>query len=326
MRTNIAIIRDHSGSMVHLASRAKEDYNSLVQTLKNASAGIGDSFLTVVECNNQEPTIRERSVPLYNVASLSYYVAGGSTPLYDSVDAAIKELSKYDGPDVANLLLVITDGEENYSRINPNKLKQNIIDLQNTDRWTFTFRVPRGYGKKLINGLGLHSGNIIEWDQNEADLDRSTRDTVTGTQSYFAARSLGKTSVHTFYANPADVTGLEHKLDDVSGKYKRYNIDPYQDGISIKDFCIEKIGKYEVGRVHYSLNKTEKVQQNKDIVIRDTGNGAIYAGKNARTLLGLPTVGEIKLAPGNLGKYEVFVRSTSNNRKLFANNGVLVKS
>lgn len=323
MRTNIAVVRDHSGSMGHLRNKAIEDYNSLLQTLKDSS--VGDSYLTVVEAGG-DVRLKEVNQPLRGVFNIGYYNASGGTPLYDAVNRAINELSRFDGPDVANLLLVITDGEENTSQIGPSSLRQIIVDLQNTDRWTFTFRVPKGYGKRLIDQLGLHSGNINEWAQTEADLGRSTRDTQVATQSYFTARSAGKTSVNTFYASPADVSGIEAKLDDVSNKYKRYTIDPYQDGISIKDFCVEKVGKYELGRVHYSLNKPEKVQPNKDIVIRDTVSGSVYAGKNARTLLGLPTTGDIKLAPGNMGKYEVFVRSTSNNRKLYANSGVLVKS
>lgn len=324
MRTNIAIVRDHSGSMASLRHQALKDYNTLLDTLKLAS--VGESFLTVVEVDGVAK-VRERNVPLNNAFSLSLYHTGSNTPLYDAVYQAINELSIHDGPGVANLILVITDGEENASRlVNAASLKQRIVGLQSTDRWTFTFRVPKGYGRTLLTQLGLHSGNLIEWEQNEADLDRSTRDTVQATQSYFAARSLGKTSSNTFYANPADVKNLEATLTDVSNKYTRHTIDPYQDGISIQDFCIQKVGKYELGRVYYSLNKTEKVQQNKDIIIRDTNNGAMYGGKEARDLLGLPSTGEIKLAPGNLGKYEVFVRSTSNNRKLYAYNGVLVRN
>jgi len=72
--------------------------------------------------------------------------------------------------------------------------------------------------------------------------------------------------------------------------------------------------------------KTEKVQPNKDLIIRDTNNGSMFGGNNARNLLGLPTVGEIRLAPGNMGNYEVYVRSTSNNRKLYANSNVLVRA
>jgi hypothetical protein len=323
MRTNIAIIRDHSGSMGHLASPALRDYNSILRTLKESS--VGDSFLTVVECKGSA-ILKERNLPLHATIGLSTYHTSDNTPLYDSINMAINELSTHDGDGVANLLMVITDGEENASReINAGRLKQKITDLQATDRWTFTFRVPRGYGTKIIFELGLHSGNVITWEQNEESLNESSKATAFATQSYFATRATGKTSVNTFYANPADVSGINTKLDDLSKKYDRYTITPHQDGISIKDFCTEKTGKYELGRVYYSLNKAEKVQPNKDIIIRNTATDEMYGGHNARTLLSLPTVGDIRLAPGNMGKYEVYVRSTSNNRKLYAYNNVLVR-
>lgn len=324
MRTNIAIVRDHSGSMGPLRMAALKDYNSLVSELKESSRGVGTSYLSVVECNGAAIQ-REYNVALEDVLPIANYYVQGNTPLYDSVVKAIDSLSPYDGAGVANLVLVITDGEENASKINAAHLRQRIVALQNTDRWTFTFRVPKGYGNKLIAALGLHAGNVIEWEQTEQALEQSSYATTRATKSYFRARSTGKTSVNTFYANPADVSNLG-VLDDVSSKFKRHTIQQYQDGISIQDFCIEKIGQYKLGHVYYSLNKAERVQPNKDIIIRDTVNGTMYAGNKARNLLGLPTIGEIKLAPGNMGAYEVYVRSTSNNRKLYANNNVLVKA
>lgn len=326
MRTNIAIIKDHSGSMSRLSVAARKDYDNLIQSLKTNA--VGPTFLTVVEFSYNSKVVRKNE-PLEDVPSYSpIYHAGGGTALYDAINDAINALSLHDvGPDVANLLLIITDGEENASRTMALDLKERIKNLQNTDRWTFTFRVPKGYGSKMIRELGLYAGNLIEWEQTEEALERSSMRTAGATQSYFKARSVGKTSVNTFYANPADVSNkIQTSLDDVSKKFKRHTIQPHQDGISIQDFCIEKIGQYKLGHVYYSLNKTEKVQPNKDIIIRDTVLDAMYAGAQARNLLGLPTVGEIKLAPGNMGKYEVYVRSTSNNRKLYANNNVLVKA
>lgn len=326
MRTNIAIVKDHSGSMAPLSVAARNDYDNLIQSLKTNA--VGPTFLTVVEFSYNSRVVRKNE-PLENVPSHSgLYHANGGTALYDAINDAINTLSLHDvGPDVANLLLIITDGAENASRTSALDLKESIKNLQNTDRWTFTFRVPKGYGSKMIRELGLYAGNLIEWEQTEDALERSSMHTASATKSYFNARSVGKTSVNTFYANPADVSNkIQTSLDDVSKKFKRHTIQPHQDGISIQDFCIEKIGQYKLGHVYYSLNKAEKVQPNKDIIIRDTVLDTMYAGAQARNLLGLPTVGEIKLAPGNMGKYEVYVRSTSNNRKLYANNNVLVKA
>lgn len=324
MKTNIAIIRDHSGSMSHLRNAALNDFNSLLASLKQSA--VGETNLSVIECGGTN-RFTHNLIPLHNVPPISYYTAQGGTPLFDAVQLAINSLSANDhGDNVANLVMVITDGEENQSGITPSVLKNNIVNLQNSDRWTFTFRVPKGYGAQLRQKLGLHSGNVIEWEQNEKSLYESSVATQSATTKYFAARSVGKTSVNTFYANPADITNIQKKLTDVSNKYKRHTISPHQDGISIQDFCIEKTGKYELGRVFYSLNKSEKVQPNKDIVIRDTVTGEMYGGDEARNLIGLPQVGTVTLAPGNMGKYEVFIRSTSNNRKLYANNGVLVRA
>lgn len=326
MRTNIAIIKDHSGSMAPLSVAARKDYDNLIQSLKTNA--VGPTFLTVVEFSYNSKVVRKNE-PLENVPSYSgLYHAKGGTALYDAIDDAINTLSLHDvGPNVANLLLIITDGAENASRTSALDLKEHIKNLQSTDRWTFTFRVPKGYGNKMIRELGLYAGNLIEWEQTEEALERSSMSTVGATKSYFAARSVGKTSVNTFYVNPADVSNkIQTSLDDVSRKFKRHTIQPHQDGISIQDFCIEKVGVYKLGHVYYSLNKTEKIQPNKDIIIRDTALDVMYAGTQARNLLGLPTVGEIKLAPGNMGKYEVYIRSTSNNRKLYANNNVLVKA
>jgi len=326
MRTNIAIVKDHSGSMSRLSVAARKDYDNLIQSLKTNA--VGPTFLTVVEFSYNSKVVRKNE-PLENVPSYSPpYHAGGNTALYDAINDAINALRLYDkGPDVANLLLIITDGAENASHTSAIQLREQIKNLQNTDRWTFTFRVPKGYGSKMTRELGLYAGNLIEWEQTEDALERSSMHTASATKSYFNARSVGKTSVNTFYANPADVANkIQTSLDDVSKKFKRHTIQPHQDGISIQDFCIEKVGVYKLGHVYYSLNKTEKIQPNKDIIIRDTALDVMYAGTQARNLLGIPTVGEIKLAPGNMGKYEVYIRSTSNNRKLYANNNVLVKA
>jgi hypothetical protein len=60
------------------------------------------------------------------------------------------------------------------------------------------------------------------------------------------------------------------------------------------------------------------VQPQKAIVLREPITGRIYSGHPARQLLGLPTDGttRAKVTPGMMSKYQVFVQSTSVNRKL----------
>lgn len=94
-------------------------------------------------------------------------------------------------------------------------------------------------------------------------------------------------------------------------------------GELIKPFCLNKFGKFLTGRACYQLTKPEKIQDYKTIAIRDKLSGKVYEGGAARQLLGFPTIGDIKIAPGNTGNYEVFVQSNSVNRKLVAGTKVL---
>jgi hypothetical protein len=49
----------------------------------------------------------------------------------------------------------------------------------------------------------------------------------------------------------------------------------------------------------------------------------MYTGLDARDLLGLPEVGQVKIVPTNTTKYDVFVQSLSVNRKLMPNTQII---
>jgi hypothetical protein len=71
------------------------------------------------------------------------------------------------------------------------------------------------------------------------------------------------------------------------------------------------------GAGFYQLTKTEPlVQDHKRILIRDKTTQAVYFGSAARQMLGLPAWGGVRLAPGDHGNFDIFIQSTSVNRKL----------
>jgi len=115
---------------------------------------------------------------------------------------------------------------------------------------------------------------------------------------------------------------VKQTLCDISSRVTRYFVDPPSHGIAVKAF-IEKHVPFRVGAVYYQLTKTEKVQDHKNICLCDRSSNAIYSGVAARDLLGLPHYGLITLAPHKLGHYDVFVQSTSVNRKLVGGTTVL---
>ena len=225
--------------------------------------------------------------------------------------------------------MVITDGEENASRLfNRSSLTQKINSLQKTDRWTFAFRGPRDSMSQFRN-LGIAEGNIMEWEQTNAGIAQSTAATTKGVSNYFKARSAGKTSINTFYAD-VKVSSKEIKeaLTDETNKFTILDVTPFYNCTRIDDFINSRLsGIYRKGDAFYQLTKTEKaVQEYKEIALLDKLTGVIYTGTvNVRNLLGLPTYGTIKLVPGDHKNYDIFIQSTSLNRKLVCGTKVLYK-
>lgn len=325
----IGISRDHSGSMRSIAHVAGKDYNSKIDSIKVATRQNNqDTVVSVVECGYGRTSDVRAVVTNSNVSALqpitNYTADGHGTPLFDSVGTLIEMFEKVpdaNDPNVSFLVMVITDGHENSSkRWSARTLAARIQQLTATDRWTFVFRVPRG-GTRTLASLGIPAGNILEWDQTErGTMAAAQRDEEAFTE-YFKGRSAGTTSTQKFYTDLSSVSSkdVEVALTDVSKEVLIWPVGPKDNSVQIRDFVEQRLtGKHMLkGAGFYQLTKTESgVQDYKKILIRDKTTQAIYFGAAARRMLGLPTYGMIKLAPGNHGNFDLFIQSTSVNRKL----------
>ena len=56
--------------------------------------------------------------------------------------------------------------------------------------------------------------------------------------------------------------------------------------------------------------------------MREIKTGAVYGGAEAREILGLPGT-DIKVKPTDFSDWDIFVQSTSNNRKLVVGTNLL---
>lgn len=337
MRTTyVGLVRDHSGSMRSLATQACNDYNLTLSGIQESMRDEGQqAYVTVVECGvgyNASVRVANSLADVNSLRELTSYSAnGGATPLWDSVGEVIDQIENnipawaITDTQVAFLVMVTTDGEENSSRRwNARTIAARIQKLQATDRWTFVFRVPRG-AKRTLVAAGIPDGNVIEWEQTSKSLEHATQTQVAATKSYFAARSAGVTKSTTFYADVGKIkeTDVKVNLADLSGEFAISEVQAHQDGVDVKSFCMTNFGDFKVGKAYYQLTKRETVQAGKLIAIRDKTSGHIYTGNAARQLLGFPFGVQIKVAPGTQGQYDVFVQSTSYNRKLVQNTRVL---
>src|SRR5882724_4091489 len=85
----IGLVKDHSGSMSHLAHAAMQDYNTLIESIKSASDKEDiDTIVSAVKCGVGYTGAVEREFVNSSVARLkpvtSYKTDGSYTPLFDS--------------------------------------------------------------------------------------------------------------------------------------------------------------------------------------------------------------------------------------------------
>lgn len=330
MKNYIGFSRDHSGSMRHIAHNALADYNEQLRTIKGAATDHNqDTIVSVVTMGVGSRGIVGREVVNSNISVLeplkSYEADANATPMIDSVFELISIMSSVpdaNDPEVSFLVMVTTDGAENVSRHRGRELAQKIRDLQGTDRWTFVFRVPKNGARELAR-LGITGVNIFEWDQTAHGVQQSTEANTEAFTEYFKGRSSGMKSTTKFYANMSDmsVQDLQKELVDISASVQFFPVTSADNQALIRPFVEAKTGKHMVkGGAFYQLVKTEpKVQANKRIAIRDKITGTVFSGDAARKMLALPSYGTVRLAPDELGDFEVFIQSTSVNRKLDAN-------
>lgn len=326
----IVFVRDHSGSMGVISQAAKNDFNTTIDGIKGAALEENqDTIVSVVEAGG-DVRIPVLNSSISRLQPLSRYSTGGGTPLFRAVEEAIKiceSVPDFSDPDVSFLVYVTTDGEETEQRHYGRTLGQRVKERQASDRWTFAFRVPRGSARDLI-GLGLPEGNVMEWDQTERGMQAAGASAQAAFKNFYQARSLGAKGTNTFFASMANVTTEEVKatLTDVSAQVTLWPVASNEHEMQIREFVEKRLSgsPLKKGAAFYQLVKTEdKVQGTKKICVRDKKSNAIYYGAAARQMLGMPQHSDVRLRPGDLGNYDVFIQSTSVNRKVQAGSQIL---
>lgn len=331
-----AFIRDHSGSMRPIARAAARDYNATIASVRAAAQATNQpTVVSVLELGYGSTSDVRCVIDCQPVESLtpiaeSSYTTNGGTPLWDAVGDAISNLQSHpqaNDPETCFLVSLTTDGQEAHSRRHSARSIQALMNkLIATDRWTFTFRVPRSDVRALIN-LGIPEGNILPWDQTDRGVAAAQAATTQAFTDYMSGRASGMKSTKKFFASMADV-----KLEDVKAVCTNIGAEvqllpvslPEHD-MQIRDFVEARTGgKMLKGAAFYQLTKTEpKVQDYKIIAVQNKHTGEVYAGPAARQMAGLPQYGDCRLAPDDLGEWNVFIQSTSVNRKVVAGTTLL---
>ena len=336
LRNRIALVIDSSGSMCGFRNDVVRIVNEQVAEIKKNAAKLGQQTSLTIYTFADLVYQKDHYEDVFTFKGLERYLPSGNTAMFDAIGKAINDLRKMPFGDDLNtsfLIVTFTDGEENRSlHYNKDRLLTAMREVERTDRWTFAFSVPRG-GRRQIVSFGIPDGNIQEWEQTAQGIQSMNQSTMIGINTYYGARSNGATRSMSFFQ--PDLTAIPktaiRNLNDLSQSFQVWNVDC---NVPIREFVEDKIrqqpaiarkvgSNYQVGRAYYQLTKSEEVQATKDLVILDKATNALYGGNEARELIGCPMNQTFKLKPGNLGNYEVFVKSTSVNRKLLSGTKML---
>ena len=257
-----------------------------------------------------------------------YTTKGRSTAL---IDAAVKSQLDLDKTatlygDHAFLTFLLTDGEENSSIAYNGKALRDLLAGQ-PDNWTMAVLVPDQRSKIRCQDLGFHRSNVAVWDattkQGMEDAGHTIR---AATDAYMTSRSTGvttKTGIFTMDATTVNHKTVAANLRELSG----FRVEHVKQPAVIKEFIDSLRPKvpFVQGANYFPLIKRERINDSKEVVIRHKVSGKIYGGPQARQLVGLPDTGEVSVSPQPNNEYDVFIQSTSLNRKLIPGHDLLIK-
>jgi len=320
LRTKYIIVVDDSGSMNSYRYEMQKSVNDTLSDLRGNVVRFGQEIdVSLYYFSNFRVKPAFLNIPALDTKPEPVRWPDGGTPLFDAVEDAINDHLKPERSDeeVAYVLVVITDGGDNESRDRTGGTMKDLVRrVTGTDRWTITFQMPPRTKDSFCRNYGVHPGNCMEWELSSKGIQESTFARSVSNVNYFTNRSKGVTAMSTFYTDMSDLTSkdLKKALDNIADKVKTWTVPAETE---IRPFVEQKTGlPYQAGSVFYQLTKPEKIQDTKKLLIQEKNTKAIYGGDEARTLLGLPTGVDCKVKPGNHANFDLFVQSTSVNRKL----------
>ena len=215
--TYVAFVQDHSGSMaerlpdnakITKADMALVNFNKYIETLKRESESNMETLVTIVEFDDTVKNIDKNKL-IKNVEPLTNYWTGGMTALYDAIAKAIGEISramaKDKRTDKAALVIIQTDGAENYStefsgRSGQKRLQTYISDLEKSGIWTFVF-LGENIDKKLAKDIGMTPKNFMRTAATQASYKMSSEIVMDGLSDYYDMRKTGQTQTKQFFGD-----------------------------------------------------------------------------------------------------------------------------
>lgn len=326
---HVALVIDGSGSMLQLADQVVKVTDQLISELAQRSKDTDQetrvSLYVFEDTNNIKCHTYDKDV-LRMPSLRGLYRAVGMTPLIQATLKSIDDLEKTATlyGDHAFLLYVITDGGNNVANHLASDLKAKLKKLE--DNWTVACFVPGARERDQAVGFGFPADNIQIWETSQAGMTKMAETIKKSVSTYYTARAAGVRGSKNLFSMDLGKLNTRNlgKLEPLHfGQYKIYDV---KEDSRIDEFIETKTRRaYRLGEGYYQLVVPVKVQAAKKVAVLDKKKMVLYHGDNARKLLGLPDY-EVKVAPDAHKDFDIFIQSTSVNRKLLAGQKLVVMS
>jgi len=305
------LIKVIDGHIEHLAERSRE----LDQDVHISFYDFADD----VRC-----LIYDRDVlRLPSIAKL--YRPRGNTALIDATLQSLEELAQTAQihGEHAFLTYVLTDGQENRSRRRPDELRAKLGSLPKN--WTVACLVPDALGKDDAMAFGFAPDNIAIWNPSgRRGVEEAGAVMEQATDVFLDNRAKGVVGTRSLFSTGAEaVNATTVKTALTPMTVGSYEVLPISRDTDIRLFFSTVRTPFRMGANYYQLTKTETIQPQKEVAIREKATGRFYVGPQARQLLGLGG-DTVRVKPTHNPEYDVFVQSTSPNRVLKAGTDLLV--
>lgn len=214
----VTFVLDRSGSMEIRRQETVSGFNDWMKTMETFP---GDVIFSLLQFDSVGIDFLHKHRLLTSVDPLrlteEIYVPRQWTPLYDAIGKAIIETSKHlegEENDVSVLIVIMTDGMENWSKEWSLQSIQDLIKSKTEEGWTFTYL---GAGPEAWSGgetLGFFAGNILNYAGTPQEQTRSMDAHAGATMSYLTGMSSGGLSagqpVSDFYVMEEEEDGGEN--------------------------------------------------------------------------------------------------------------------
>lgn len=322
---HIAFVLDASSSMRNLCDKVITVCDNQIQHLAARSKELDqETRVSVYSFADTTRNIIFDKDALRTPSIKNHYSPNGNTALIDATIQAINDLKQTAQlyGDHAFLVYVQTDGEENRSRATSNQLSELIKSLP--ENWTIAALVPNQSAVFETKKFGFPANNIQVWSTDAVGVEKAGVSVQSATDQFMQNRSLGIRGTKNLFnlddskLTKSTVTSTLKELP--ADSYKVFKVEKK---VAIKPFVESWTKEYRLGSAYYQLNKPEKIQPGKIVIIRNKLNGRTYTGPEARQLLGLPDH-EVKVNPVSNKDFDIFVKSTSVNRWLVPGTELIV--